>query len=161
VIALLKRIRSSDIPAMHLSRFSDLSLRVLMYAALRKESFQIGEVTDAYGISRNHIAKVVHQLSRLGYLETRQGRGGGSKLTPPPAEIRLGELLRETESQNTLVECFDPATDNCKISGCCRLKGILAEAQNAFFESLNRYTLNDLVTGKGCGKLRSTLIPGL
>lgn len=133
---------------MNLSRFSDYSLRVLMYAALEDgESFMIDEVADAYGISRNHVAKVIHNLSKLCYLETHQGRGGGIRLAYPASEIRLGKLIQETENQPVIVECFSVETNSCPISNQCRLKGLLAEATEAFYESLNRYALSDLVAG--------------
>src|SRR5688572_9874414 len=98
---------------MKISLFSDYSLRTLMYAALIEHRFQLDEVTAAYGISRNHLAKVVHQLGKLGYLDTQRGRGGGSRLARPAEDIRLGKLIRETENQIVLVECFDPATNTC------------------------------------------------
>ena len=143
---------------MNLSRFSDYSLRVLMYAALKDdESFMIDEVTEAYGISRNHVAKVIHNLSKLCYLETRRGRGGGIRLACPASEIRLGKLVQETENQPVIVECFSVETNSCPISNQCRLKGLLAEAMEAFYESLNRYTLSDLVAGPLRKRLGSTL----
>lgn len=143
---------------MHLSLFSDYSLRVLMFAALKNDLFQIEEVTDAYRISGHHVAKVVQSLSRLGYLETRRGRGGGIKLRRPAEEIRLGQLLRETEKQPLFVECFDPTNNGCVISGSCRLKGILAEAVQEFFRSLDRHTLHDLVAGPQRDRMRKTLL---
>ena len=121
---------------MKLSLFSDYALRVLMYGALKGESFQLDEVTDAYGISRNHLAKVVHSLSKLGYLDTRRGRGGGIQLAKLPEEIRIGKLVRQTEDQPAIVECFDAATNTCKLNGQCRLKGVLADAMNAFYATL-------------------------
>jgi Rrf2 family nitric oxide-sensitive transcriptional repressor len=144
---------------MNLSLFSDYSLRVLMYAALKGASFQVDEVTDAYGISRHHVAKVVHSLSRLGYLATRRGRGGGIVLGRPAGEIRVGTLVRQTEAQAPLVECFDPATNSCRIAGHCRLKGALAEAMRAFYESLDRLTLEDLVQGPQRAGMAQVLLP--
>lgn len=120
-----------------------------MFAALKGESFLLDEVTAAYGISRNHLAKVVNNLSKLGYLETQRGRGGGISLARPAEEIRIGKLVKETENQSIIVECFDPATNTCPINGCCRLKGILAESMAAFYASLDRYTLKDLTSGPG------------
>ena len=133
---------------MQLNRFSDYSLRVLMYAAAKGESFQIDEVSEAYGISRNHVAKVVQRLGQLGYLATRRGRGGGIELGRASGDIRLGSLVRVTETGSELVECFDPETDNCSISGCCRLKPILARALEAFYATLDESTLDDLVKGE-------------
>lgn len=131
---------------MHLSLFSDYSLRVLMFAALKGEAFVLDEVTAAYGISRNHLAKVVQNLAKLGYLETQRGRGGGIQLAISPEAIQIGKLVRQTECRSILIECFDPATNTCPLIRCCSLKGVLAEAMNAFYTSLDRHTLQDLVS---------------
>ncbi len=132
---------------MKISLFSDYSLRVLMYAALKGDSFLLDEVTAAYGISRHHLAKVVNRLAQLGYLTTLRGRGGGIRLAVPADSVALGSLLRKTEDAVVFVECFDPAVNTCPVAGACRLKGILAEALRDFYLSLDRYTLADLVTG--------------
>ncbi len=150
---------------MKLSLFSDYSIRVLMFAALKGAPFRVDEVTTAYGISRNHLAKVIHTLGRLGYLETRRGRGGGILLAKPASEIRIGKLIRETEAQPAIVECFDPVKNTCPINGCCLLKGALAEAINAFYASLDRRTLQEMVTGPQSIRMGATLLnsknPGL
>ncbi len=145
---------------MKLSLFSDYSLRVLMYAALKEESFLLDDVAAAHGISRNHLAQVVHNLAKLGYLRTRRGRGGGIQLALPPGEIRIGKLVRETERHPVFVECFDPATNTCRIDGCCRLKGFLAEAMAAFHASLDRHTLHDLVSGPHRARMGRILLGG-
>ncbi len=145
---------------MKLSLFSDYALRVLMYGALKGESFELDEVTDAYGISRNHLAKVVHRLSKLGYLDTRRGRGGGIQLAKLPEEIRIGKLVRQTEDQPAIVECFDAATNTCKLSGQCRLKGVLADAMNAFYATLDKQTLRDLVAGAPGVRMSKVLLVG-
>lgn len=128
-----------------------------MYAALKPGVFQLAEVSSAYGISRNHLAKVVHNLALLGYLETRRGRGGGIRLLKAAESIRLGELLRTTEDQPVLLECFDPVHNRCVLNGNCRLKGWLHEARTAFYASLNQHTLRDLVTGGQTNKMKSIL----
>ena len=143
---------------MHLSLFSDYSLRVLMYAALKDDSFQLDEVTAAYDISRNHLAKVVNYLSHLGYLETRRGRGGGITLAVKPEDLRIGQLVRQTENQPAIVECFDPSTNTCKLNGSCILKGVLAEAMNAFYETLDRKTLRDLIHGSPGARMKKMLL---
>jgi Rrf2 family nitric oxide-sensitive transcriptional repressor len=130
-----------------------------MYAALKDEVFQIVEVTDAYGISAHHIAKVVQSLVRFGYLESRRGRGGGLKLAHAADQIRLGKLLRQTEKHPFFVDCFEPGTNSCVISGHCRLKGILAEAINSFYSVMDQYTLRDLVAGPHQERMRRTLLP--
>jgi len=143
---------------MKLSLFSDYALRVLIYGAVSGESFQLDEVTAAYNISRHHLTKVVHRLSKLGYLETRRGRGGGIRLAKPPEDIRIGKLIRETEQQAAFVECFDAASNTCRLNGHCRLKGVLAEALNAFYETLDRHTLRDLVTGPNRSQMKRILL---
>jgi Rrf2 family nitric oxide-sensitive transcriptional repressor len=143
---------------MHLSLFSDYSLRVLMYAALKGDTFQLSEVSTAYDISRNHLAKVIPNLSKLGYLDTKRGRGGGIQLACPAEEIRIGKLIRETEDQPVIVECFDQRTNTCPINGSCRLKGALAAAMSAFYESLDRFTLHDLVSGPQQKKMNHLLL---
>lgn len=143
---------------MKLSLFSDYALRVLIFATLKGGSFRVDEVTNAYGISRNHLAKVIHRLAQLGYLRTRRGRGGGIELARAAESIRIGRLVRETEDQPVMVECFDPVTNTCPILGCCRLKGALAEASKAFFDSLDQHTLDELVRGQARTRLERILL---
>lgn len=142
---------------MHLSLFTDYSLRVLMYAALKAEVFQVDEVSKAYDISRNHLAKVIHRLGTLGYLDTKRGRGGGIQLAMLPADIRIGKLVRQIEGQTPVVECFDASVNTCRINGCCRLKGALAEAMSSFYQSLDSYTLQDLTTGPNRARMERAL----
>ncbi|HXS05574.1 MAG TPA: Rrf2 family transcriptional regulator [Rhizomicrobium sp.] len=133
---------------MRLTFYSDYSLRLLMYAALKPDALiTIQEVADAYGISKNHLTKVAFDLGRAGFLETVRGRGGGLKLARKPEEIGLGDVLRVTEAHSVLVECFNPMTNSCAISGPCRLKGVLGRALKAYFTVLDEYTIADL-TGK-------------
>ena len=130
---------------MRLTFYSDYSLRLLMYVAVRHgELGTIQEVADAYGISKNHLMKVAFQLGRKGYLETVRGRGGGLRLARPPEKIGLGDVLRATEEDFTMVECFDPKSNTCAISGPCRLRGVLSKALQAYFAVLDEYTLADL-----------------
>lgn len=144
---------------MRLSLFSDYSLRVLMFAALKGEAFSLSEVAEAYDISRHHLVKVVNYLAKLGYLETRRGRGGGISLGMPPEEIRIGMVVRRTEDSPIIVECFDSQHNTCPINGSCRLKGALAQAVNAFYETLDRHTLRDLVAGAAGGSMKKQLFP--
>ena len=132
---------------MRLSLFTDYSLRVLMFAALKQEPFSLSEAADAYGISRNHLIKVVNHLAKLGYLETKRGRGGGIALGMPAADIRVGLLVRRTENSPVIVECFDSKTNTCPITSACRLAGVLATAAAAFYDELDRHTVADLVGG--------------
>ncbi len=143
---------------MRLSLFTDYSLRVLMFAALKDKSFSLSEVATAYDISRHHLVKVVNYLAKLGYLETRRGRGGGITLAMRPPDIRVGMVVRRTEGMPPLVECFDKDHNTCAISGACRLNGVFAQALTAFYDTLDSHTLNDLVTGSEGVHLRLRLL---
>jgi len=131
---------------MQLTRYSDYTLRVLIYLATDPERWvTIEDIARAYGISKAHLTKVVHQLGLRGYLETLRGRGGGLRLARRPEEIRVGDVLRSTEENMALVECFDPASSQCVIEPLCGLRPVLSEALTAFVRVLDRYTLADLV----------------
>jgi Rrf2 family transcriptional regulator, nitric oxide-sensitive transcriptional repressor len=131
---------------MRVSTYSDYALRVLMQAALRSpERVTVDEVAGAFGISRNHLVKVVHDLGRHGYLATRRGIGGGFTLALPPEEIRLGDIVRLGEESETVIDCKDRGDRPCRIFPACRLKGVLDEAAAAFFSVLDSYTLDDLL----------------
>jgi len=130
---------------MHLTRYTDYSLRVLIYLAVHQEELAtIEEIAKAYGISNAHLTKIVHQLGRAGYVETVRGRGGGLRLAQPPEKIRVGEVVRHTEAM-PLVECFDPKTSHCRIEPVCDLRAALRDALEAFLRTLDGYTLADLV----------------
>jgi Rrf2 family nitric oxide-sensitive transcriptional repressor len=130
---------------MTLSLFSDYSLRVLMFAAIREaEQFSVDDAARAYGLSRHHTAKVVNFLAQRGYLRSKRGRGGGLSLGKSAGEIRIGEVLRQTEAGPPLVECFDAASNTCPLIRACALKRALAEALAAFFASMDKITLASL-----------------
>ena len=131
---------------MRLTVYTDYSLRVLMFLAVRGEQLAtIAEIARAYGISKNHLMKVVHQLGVAGYVETVRGKGGGLRLARPPQDIVLGEIVRHTEPDMALVPCFDPDDTSCVIFSGCVLRGVLSEARDAFLATLDRHTLADLV----------------
>jgi len=131
---------------MHLTVFSDYTLRVLMYLALHRTRLAtIPEMAAAYDISENHLMKVVHRLARAGIVESVRGKGGGVRLARAPEDIRLGAIVRASEGDAPIVECLSADPHACRIARPCRLKGILVSAFDALYDSLDRYTLADLV----------------
>jgi Rrf2 family transcriptional regulator, nitric oxide-sensitive transcriptional repressor len=129
-----------------LTVYTDFSLRLLMFLALKDDGLAtIAEVAKAYGISKNHLMKVAHQLGLAGYLETVRGKGGGLRLAGRPEHIVIGEVVRRTEPDMTLVPCFAPDGASCPIVPSCALRGALFKARNAFLSALDGYTLADLV----------------
>ncbi len=131
---------------MRIASYSDFALRLLMYAAVKHPAYvTIAEVSKAYGISKNHLMKITHELALAGYLDTLRGRNGGLRLARPAREINVGHVVRLTETGSALVECFDPATNRCVITPACKLRHVLHDALEAFFRSLEKTTLADLV----------------
>lgn len=134
---------------MRLTVYTDYALRVLMYLAVHPEPKPtIGEIASSYAISRNHLMKVVYELGQAGYIETARGKGGGLRLARTPGGIGLGEVVRRTEPDFALVPCFDPERAACAITPACRLRGALHQAQAAFLQVLDGYTLADLVENR-------------
>ncbi|EBA00387.1 Rrf2 family transcriptional regulator [Marinobacter sp. ELB17] len=130
---------------MHITRYTDYSLRVLVYlAACGDRLVTIQDVADAYDISKNHLMKVVHQLNLKGYIETVRGKNGGMRLRRQPSSINIGALVRDTEPDLNLVECFS-ANNQCCITPVCSLQSMLREALQAFLATLDTYTLADVV----------------
>jgi Rrf2 family nitric oxide-sensitive transcriptional repressor len=126
----------------HLTQFSDYSMRLVLYLACHPERLvSVEEVGQAYGISRHHLVKVVQTLTDLEVIESQRGRGGGMRLAKHPSEINVGWLVRRTEPHFNLVECFDDETNTCPISPVCGLKGALHRAQQAFLSVLDQYNL--------------------
>ncbi|KWI53808.1 Rrf2 family transcriptional regulator [Burkholderia pseudomultivorans] len=132
---------------MRLTDYTDYSLRVMLYLAVHGEGLAtIQEISDAYGISKNHLMKVVQRLGELGWVDTVRGRNGGLRLFPGSLRLTVGEVVRATEADFALVGCFaaDAGSRGCVIEPQCRLKGVLAAARDAFFAELDRHTLGEL-----------------
>ncbi|MGZ5034564.1 MAG: RrF2 family transcriptional regulator [Usitatibacter sp.] len=131
---------------MRLTAFSDYTLRVLMYLALDPGKLAtIPAIAAAYGISENHLMKVVQQLAREGVVESTRGKGGGIRLARAPEKIRLGQVVRRSEGSAPIVECLGEDPGACCIAPVCRLRGILVGAFDALYDVLDEYTLADLV----------------
>lgn len=129
---------------MRLTSFSDYALRVLMYAHASEERLvTIEETANTYAISRAHLMKVVNILTREGFLRGVRGRAGGFTLARPADQINLGAVIRATEPDFALVECFNP-DNRCAISTVCGLPVILNEALGAFVDIFDRHTLADI-----------------
>ena len=133
---------------MQLNRFTDLGLRVLMYLTQpsRPTPFTISGMAEELIVSQNHLVKVVHFMSKQGWVKTTRGKGGGIVLALPPAEYRLGKVIQTLESntsnQNSLVDCNHPP---CILRPSCILKPTLDQAVQVFFNFLDQYTLADAI----------------
>lgn len=132
---------------MHLTKFSDYSLRVLIYlATMEGEKTTAQAIADAYGISFHHVAKACQWLVRHDYIESERGRNGGISLIKSAAEINIGDLVEATETGSAVVECLKPAGGECCISPACGLRLAIAEAEAAFMASLRNFTLESVVS---------------
>lgn len=135
---------------MQLTRYTDYSLRVLVYLGMETERrATITELAEFYAISRNHLVKVVHHLAQQGFIHTSRGKNGGMTLARPAQQIKIGEVVRCTEPNFEIAECFNRDTNRCVLSPDCRLKSILQEANLAFLATLDRYTIADAIANQG------------
>lgn len=130
---------------MQLTLFTDYALRSLMFLAAHPDKISsVKEIAEHYGISRNHLVKVVHKLAQLDYIESSKGKGGGIRLARDAKNIRLGDLVKQLEPMK-IVECFDNKTNTCRMTNSCQLKHYLHEAGQSFIATINKYTLADTV----------------
>ena len=130
---------------MRLTDYTDYTLRVLIYCASNPDRLvTISEIADAYSISRNHLTKIVHDLGKQGLLETVRGRGGGLRLLRPPSEISVGEIVRRSEPDFVMAECFDRQWNECRLTPHCSLRGALKRALDAYFAVLDGVTLDEI-----------------
>jgi len=140
-----------------LTTYTDYALRMLIYLVPRPgETVSTREIAEHYGISLNHLVKVAKFLTQEGWLVSTRGIGGGVSLAPQTAATRVGDIVRCTENTD-LVECFDPATNTCPIHRGCRLKPILYQAREAFFDVLDSYSVRDLA--RSAGELKALRAP--
>ncbi len=131
---------------MRLTQFSDYALRTLLFLGVHDDRLvPVSEIARSYRISHHHLVKVAATLTQLEVVEAVRGRGGGLRLAVDPADVNVGWLLRRTEPDFHLVECFDTANDTCPITPACMLKTVLHEAQQNFLHTLDQYTLSDFL----------------
>lgn len=134
---------------MQLTQFTDYGLRSLMYLSAHPERLcSVREIAEHYGISRNHLVKIVHRLAQLGYITSSKGKGGGIRLAHKPESLKLGDLILALEPNMHLVECFNRETNSCIFVSACTLKHYLADASKAFLDNLNQRTLADAAANK-------------
>jgi Rrf2 family nitric oxide-sensitive transcriptional repressor len=138
---------------MKLTTYTDYALRVLIYLCVHPNRLvQKSEIAEAFGVSKNHLAKVIQNLGRSGFVDVKRGRGGGIVLAEQPSKIKLGAVIDAFEPDFDIVECFDPETNTCRIAPVCGLTGVLREAELAFHGVLMNYTLADIVKPRGRGR---------
>ena len=134
---------------MQLTQYSDYSIRVLVYLAAHPDDWATTEqISKAYGVSQNHLVKVVNNLGQNGFVEIKRGRSGGIRLAIAPSAVSIGMVVRKTEPSFRLVECFDCVTNTCPILPVCELKPVLAKALRAFLQVLDDTTLAQLVENR-------------
>lgn len=150
-LALYNRPRrhSKGGTTMQLTRFTDYSLRTLIYLALNRDRLVIiSEIAKVYRVSENHLMKIVHRLAQQGYIETLRGKGGGMRLARQPDAIHIGTVVRHTEENMDIAECFDPLKRDCPMLPECALKAALIVARESFLNALDTYTVADLIANK-------------
>jgi Rrf2 family transcriptional regulator, nitric oxide-sensitive transcriptional repressor len=135
---------------MRLTDYTDYALRLLMYLGVHPgQIITVREIATRHGISHNHLTKIVHQLGVNGVLNTLRGRCGGICLARPPEQIMLGSVIRMTEPDFDMVDCFSNAHSTCALAGRCKLKGLLAEATGAYLARLDTVPLSALLPAAG------------
>ncbi len=142
---------------MQITRYTDYSLRVLIYLAVHPDQLcTIQNIADSYGISKNHLMKIVQELNLKGYVTAVRGKRGGVSLSKPPSEINVGELVRIMEHDSKLLECFSE-NNQCVITPNCRLKGAFMHALESFYQCLDNYKLSDFLNPEASRALQNLL----
>jgi len=130
---------------MRLTDYTDYTLRVLMFCAIHPErSVTIAELAESHSVSKNHLMKIVNDLARQGLLQTTRGRGGGLRLLKAAADIRIGDVVRQSETDFRLVECFDSTYNACTLTVHCQLKQVFKTALQSYLAELDKVTLADV-----------------
>ena len=129
-----------------LTQFSDYALRTVLYLGAHPDTVvPVADIAHAYGISYHHLTKVATRLCEIGVTEAVRGRRGGLRLAIAPPALNIGWLVRQTEPDFALVECFDEASDQCPITPACKLRSVLHDALAQFLQVLDQYTLADFL----------------
>ena len=137
---------------MRLTDYTDYTLRVLMFCALHPErSVTIAELAQSHAVSKNHLMKIVNDLARQGLLQTTRGRGGGLRLLKNAADIRIGDVVRQTETDFRMVECFDASHNACTLTAHCQLKQVIRTALLSYMAELDKVTLADITQAPAAG----------
>lgn len=131
---------------MRLTAFTDYTLRTLMYLGTHRDKLvTIQDIADLHNISKNHLMKVVHQLAIDGVVDTVRGRHGGLRLNKEPGEINIGQVVRQTETDFYMAECFEEHSSQCLFTAACTLKSVLSEATDAYLKVLDQVSLEQLI----------------
>jgi len=134
---------------MRLTDYTDYTLRVLMFCALNPErSITIAELAESHAVSKNHLMKIVNDLARQGLLQTTRGRGGGLRLLKAAADINIGDVVRKSETDFRMVECFDASHNACTLTAHCQLKQVFKTALQMYLAELDKVTLADITRPK-------------
>ncbi|WP_284618680.1 RrF2 family transcriptional regulator [Aquabacterium humicola] len=135
---------------MRLTLYTDYTLRVMIYLSVRYRDggvATIDEMATAYGISRSHLTKIVHELGQHGFIETVRGRSGGARLARAPQQISVGEVVRMAEKDFAVVACHDTTVESdCAVFQACNLKRGMRRAVDAFMHELDKMTFADAIT---------------
>ena len=138
---------------MRLTQHSNYAMRLLMYCALKSDQpVRLAEIAEAYDISGHHLNKIAQRLTHFGVIQTIRGRNGGIRLAKDPADINVGTILRYTEENLLIVECFSEETNTCPLISECKFRLLLKDALQAFLTVLDTHTLEDLVAHPDCLK---------
>jgi len=138
---------------MRLTSYTDYTLRTLIYLGMNRDRLvTIQDIADNHLISKNHLMKVVYQLGTVDIVETVRGRNGGLRLKKEPSEINIGEIVRWTETDFHMAECFDRENNRCVLSPSCKLQGVLVTATRSFLNVLDAVTLDELLVPEKPGK---------
>jgi Rrf2 family transcriptional regulator, nitric oxide-sensitive transcriptional repressor len=131
---------------MRLTRHTDYALRMLIQLGVHNDRLvTVNETAQTYQVSKNHMMKVAHRLCTEGFVVSARGNGGGLRLARHPADINIGDVVRRIESDFSVVGCFEPRCEECRITSACLLRSALRKALRAFHEALDEYSLQDLL----------------